>query len=106
GFYDGGVWFGIDLNLEARSTAMLTSPEGSLGSVGQNTNSIVATGTVDFPKLFGKMKYFQNINTKMQKRKREIDSLNTVYTAAWEKKRFRYKDYKFKNKLSIGQSIA
>lgn len=105
-FINAEVGYGMTYNWNARSTAMLTSPEGSLGSVGQNTNSIVATGTVDFPKLFGKMKYFQNINTKMQKRKREIDSLNTVYTAAWEKKRFRYKDYKFKNKLSIGQSIA
>ena len=105
-FIDAELGYGMTYNWNSRSTALLASPEGSLGTIGQNTNTIVATATADFPKLFSKMKYFRDINTTMQKRKREIDSLNTVYTAQWEKRRFRYKDYKFKNKLSFGQSLA
>ena len=105
-FIDAELGYGMTYNWNSRSTALLAGPEGSLGTIGQNTNTIVATATADFPKLFSKMKYFRDINTTMQKRKREIDSLNTVYTAQWEKRRFRYKDYKFKNKLSFGQSLA
>ena len=105
-FINAELGYGMTYNWNSRSTAMLQSPQGSLGTIGQNTNNIIATGTVDFPSLFGKMKYFQKMNTTMQKRRKEIDSLNTVYANMWEKKRFRYKNYKFKNKLSIGQSIA
>src|SRR5690606_8052546 len=105
-FIDAELGYGMTYNWNSRSTALLMSPEGSLGTIGQNTNTVVATASADFPKLFSKMKYFRDINTTMQKRRREIDSLNTVYTTQWEKRRFRYKDYKFKNKLNIGQSLA
>ncbi|HMU07649.1 MAG TPA: cell surface protein SprA, partial [Kaistella sp.] len=55
-----------------------------------------------------KFKYFQKINTKMQKRKQEIDSLNNAYTLLWQKKNSKktFKSYKFKNKLNPLQSIA
>ncbi|MGZ5188810.1 MAG: T9SS outer membrane translocon Sov/SprA, partial [Kaistella sp.] len=85
-----------------------TNVAESLGSIGQTTNNIVATSSVDIPKFFGTFKYFQNINTKMQKRKQEIDSLNNVYNLAWQKKNAKrnFKSYKFKNKLNPAQSIA
>src|SRR5690606_11645540 len=86
--------------------ALLTSREARLGTIGPNTNTIVATASADLPTLFRRMKYLRDMKTQLQKRQREIDSLNTVYTAQWEKKRFRYKDYKFKNRLSIGQSLT
>ncbi len=105
-FIDAEVSYGLTYNWNARSTALLSSPEGSLGSVGQNTNMIQATATADIPKFFGQFKYFKNISGKLQKRKQEIDSLNNAYTQQWEKKRYRFKSYKFKNKLTILQSAA
>ena len=105
-FIDAELGYGVQYNWNSRSTAMLSSPQGSLGTIGQNTQTIVGTGALDFPQLFGKMKYFRRISEKMSKRELEIDSLNNVYTKAWEKKKFRFKNYKFKNKLTVGQSIA
>ncbi len=105
-FVNAEIGYGMTYNWNSRSTALLSSPEGSLGTIGQNSNNIIATGTVDFPAMFQKISYFKRMNTTMQKRKGEIDSMNTVYSKMWEKKRFRFKNYKFKNKLSIGQSIA
>lgn len=105
-FIDAELGYGFTYNWNSRSTALLTSPGGSLGSVGQNTNVIMATATADIPKFFGQFQYFKTISTKLQKRKQEIDSLNNVYTQQWEKKRYRYKDYKFKNKLTVLQSAA
>lgn len=105
-FIDAEVGYGLTYNWNARSTALLSSPEGSLGSVGQNTNVIQATATADIPKFFGQFKYFKNISAKLQKRKQEIDSLNNVYTQQWEKKRYRYKKYKFKNRLTVFESTA
>lgn len=105
-FIDAEVGYGFTYNWNSRSTALLTSPGGSLGSIGQNTNTIMATATADIPKFFGQFKYFKDISTKLQKRKQEIDSLNNVYTQQWEKRRYRYKDYKFKNRLTVLQSAA
>ncbi len=105
-FITAELGYGMTYNWNQRSTAMLASPVGSLGGVGQNTNNIIATGTMNFPDLFGKMKYFQTIEEKKAGRKRELDSLNQVYTAQWEKKRFNFKKYKFKNKLTVMQTIA
>ena len=113
-FINAELGYGFTYNWNARSTVMtgFVNPETnvaeSLGSIGQNTNNIVATSSVDIPKFFGKFKYFQNINTKMQKRKQEIDSLNNVYNLAWQKKdaKRNFKSYKFKNKLNPVQSIA
>ncbi|ANF53086.1 cell surface protein SprA [Chryseobacterium glaciei] len=105
-FIDAEVGYGMTYNWNARSTALLSSPSGSLGSIAQNTSVIQATATADFPKFFGQFKYFKNISTKLQKRKQEIDSLNNAYTQQWEKKRYKYKDYKFKNRLTPLQSAA
>ena len=106
-FINAEVSYGLSYNWNARSTALLSSPDGSLGSVGQNTNDKIATGTVDFPKMFKKFKYFRKIDSVMLGRKREIDSLNTVYTKAWEKKgSYQYKPHKFKYKLKPLQAIA
>ena len=113
-FINAELGYGFTYNWNARSTVMtgFVNPETnvaeSLGSIGQNTNNIVATSSVDVPKFFSKFKYFQNITTKMQKRRQEIDSLNNVYNLAWQKKNAKrnFKSYKFKNKLNPVQSIA
>lgn len=113
-FINAEVGYGFTYNWNARSTVMtsfvdpVTGIPQSLGSIGQNTNNIIATSTVDVPKFFGKFKYFQNINTKMQKRKQEVDSLNNAYNLVWQKKNSKktFKNYKFKNKLNVMQSIA
>lgn len=111
-FIDAEVGYGFTYNWNARSTAMYdfvnpnTQRRESLGSIGQNTSIVQATATADFPKFFSQFKYFKDISTKLQKRKQEIDSLNNVYTQQWEKKRFRFKNYKFKNKLTVLQSTV
>lgn len=105
-FIDAEIGYGFTYNWNSRSTVLLSSPDGSLGSIGQNTNVIQATASADFTKFFGQFKYFKNLSTKLQKRKQEIDSLNNVYTQAWEKNRYAYKKYKFKNRLTPLQSMA
>jgi len=113
-FINAELGYGFTYNWNARSTVLTSfvNPETgvaeSLGSIGQNTNNIIATSTVDMPKFFGKFKYFQNISAKMQKRKQEVDSLNNVYNLAWQKKNKKrdFKNYKFKNKLNPLQSVA
>ncbi|SDM16938.1 cell surface protein SprA [Chryseobacterium taihuense] len=105
-FIDAEIGYGFTYNWNARSTALLTSPEGSLGSIGQNTNIISANASADIPKFFGQFSYFKKISATLQKRKQEQDSLNNAYTQAWEKNRYAYKKYKFKNKLSLFQSAA
>ena len=105
-FIDAEVGYGFTYNWNARSTALLSSPDGSLGSIGQNTNVIQATASADLPKFFGQFSYFKRISSTLQKRKQEMDSLNNVYTKAWEKNRYKYKKHKFKNKLSVLQSAA
>lgn len=106
-FITAEAGYGFQYNWNARSTALLNSPDGSLGSISQNSNTIVATAAADFPKLLNKFKYFQNISDKINKRRQEIDSLNNAYTAAWQKKKkFSFKNYKFKNRLTPMQSIA
>ena len=113
-FINAELGYGFTYNWNARSTVLTsfvnpdTNVAESLGSIGQNTNNIIATSTVDVPKFFGKFKYFQKINTTMQKRKQEVDSLNNVYNLAWQKKnkKSKFKSYKFKNKLNPMQGIA
>jgi cell surface protein SprA len=111
-FIDAEVGYGFTYNWNARSTVLSsfvnpdTNRPESLGSIGQNTNVIQVTATADIPKFFGQFKYFKNISAKLQKRRQEMDSLNNVYTKAWEKNRYKYKRYKFKNKLSVMQSAA
>lgn len=105
-FIDAEVQYGFTYNWNARSTALLSSPDGSLGSIGQNTNIIQATATADIPKFFGQFGYFKKMSTTLQKRKQEMDSLNNAYTQAWDKRRYKFKSYKFKNKLSVLQSAA
>ncbi len=107
-FINAEVGYGFQYNWNARSTVLLNSPDGNLGSIGQNTNNIVATSTVDIPKFFSKFKYFQKMNKTLQKRRQEIDSLNNVYTKEWSQKnkKFQFKNYKFKNKLTPLQAIA
>ncbi|WP_442878977.1 T9SS outer membrane translocon Sov/SprA [Chryseobacterium sp.] len=105
-FIDAELGYGFTYNWNARSTALLASPEGSLGSIGQNSNVISANATADLPKFFGQFSYFKRMSTTLQKRKQEQDSLNTAVNQAWEKNRYAYKRYKFKNKLSILQSAA
>ncbi len=102
-FISGELGYGTTYNWNSRSTALLNQ---GLGTIGQNTNTMTARGTLDFPTLFEKSKYFKNISEKMQKREREIDSLNNVYTKQWEKNAFRFRNHKFKNKLTPVQSIA
>lgn len=105
-FIDAEVGYGFTYNWNARSTVLLASPDGSLGSIGQNTNVIQVTGTADFTKFFGQFKYFKDLSSKLQKRKQEIDSLNNAYTQQWDKNRYAYKKYKFKNRLTPLQSMA
>ena len=105
-FIDAELQYGFTYNWNARSTALLASPDGSLGSIGQNTNIIQATATADIPKFFGQFGYFKRMSSTLQKRRQEMDSLNNAYTQAWDKNRYKFKSYKFKNKLSILQSAA
>jgi len=113
-FINAELSYGFTYNWNARSTVLTsfrnpdTGREENLGSIGQNTNNIVATAAVDVPKFFGKFKYFQAINSTMQKRRQEIDSLNNVYNLAWQKKNKKrnFKNYSFKNKLNPMQAVA
>ena len=113
-FMNAEIGYGFTYNWNARSTVLTayTDPDTgevqSLGSIGQNTNNIVGTSTVDIPKFLSKFKYFQNIKTKMDKRRQEIDSLNNVYTQLWNKKnsKKKFKNYKFKNKLKPLEGVA
>ena len=100
--------YGFQYNWNARSTVLLNNPEGNLGHVAQNTRNIVATSSVDIPKFFSKFNYFRKIDETLRKRKQEIDSLNRVYTEARLKntKNFKFKSYKFKNKLNPLQIVA
>jgi cell surface protein SprA len=111
-FIDAELQYGFTYNWNARSTVLSqyvnpdTRQVESLGSIGQNTNIIQATATADIPKFFGQFAYFKKMSATLQKRKQEMDSLNNVYTQAWDKNRYKYKRYKFKNKLSILQNAA
>lgn len=113
-FVNAELGYGFQYNWNARSTALLSSPEGNLGNISQNSNSITATGSFNFPQFFNKFKYFQKIDAKMAGRRKEIDSLETVNSTSALKEskanRFfilnKYKSYHFKNKLTPLQSLA
>ncbi|SHK05490.1 T9SS outer membrane translocon Sov/SprA [Epilithonimonas mollis] len=111
-FINAELSYQFQYNWNARSTAtrnvLFEDKIENLGNISQNTNAIVATSTVDVPKFFSKFSYFRKINETMQKRRQEIDSLANVYNTASTKKnsRFKFKSYKFKNKLKPLQAIA
>ncbi len=108
-FLNAELGYGFQYNWNARSTVLTSSVDGNLGNLAQNTNNVVVTGTVDMPKLFNKFKYFRTINETMQKRRQEIDSLNSAYEQIALKnksKNKKFKSYQFKNKLNPFQSIA
>lgn len=111
-FLDVELGYGFTYNWNARSTVLrnFVNPETNaaenLGSIGQNTNIVQVTGTADIPRFFNQFGYFKRLSEKVQKRRMETDSLTTAYTQAWEKKRYAYKKYTYKNKLSFGQSAA
>ena len=113
-FISAELGYKFTYNWNARSNVLLNSAEGNLGNLSQNNNTIIATSSVNFPGLFGKFKYFRDIEDKMQKRRMEIDSLNNAYNQAAIKKGKKdkfffltpYKGYTFKNKLTALQSIA
>ena len=111
-FITAELSYQFQYNWNARSTAARNVEYNgrveNLGNLSQNTNAIVATSTVDVPKFFSKFSYFRKINETMQKRRQEIDSLANVYNTAFTKKnsRFKFKNYKFKNKLNPLQAVA
>ncbi|MEC5395636.1 T9SS outer membrane translocon Sov/SprA [Bergeyella sp. RCAD1439] len=113
-FVGAEMGYGFTYNWNARSTALLHSASGNMGNVAQNTNTVVATATVDIPKFFSKFKFTQSIDEIMRKRKREIDSLNTLYVKeaekAGKKNKFfmfvPYRGHKFKHRLTPLQSLA
>ncbi|PZU84335.1 MAG: cell surface protein SprA [Chryseobacterium sp.] len=113
-FINAELSYQFQYNWNARSTAVRnfynqdTGAYENLGNISQNTNAIVATSTMDIPKFLSKFNYFKKINDKMQKRRQEIDSLANVYNQAFTKKnsRFKFKNYKFKNKLTPIQAAA
>ena len=104
--------YGFSYNWSARSTALtqFTDPNGNrvdLGNLAQNTNDKSMTGSVDIPLFLKKFKYFRKIDSIQLGRKRELDSLNNVYTQQQQnpKKNFKFKNHKFKNKLSPIQAM-
>ena len=111
-FINAELSYQFQYNWSARSTAVrnviFEGKEENLGNISQNTNAIVATSTMDVPKFLSKFGYFRKINETMQKRRQEIDSLGNVYNTAFTKKnsRFKFKNYKFKNKLKPLQAVA
>nr|WP_245707137.1 cell surface protein SprA [Epilithonimonas hungarica] len=113
-FVNAELSYQFQYNWSARSTAVksfyneATGQYENLGNLSQNTNAIIATSTFDIPKFFSKFNYFKKLNQTMQKRRQEIDSLGNVYNQAFTKKnsRFKFKNYKFKNKLTPIQAIA
>lgn len=113
-FINAELGYQFQYNWNARSTAVRsfynteTDAYENLGNISQNTNTIIATSTIDIPKFIGKFSYFRRINETLQKRRQEIDSLSNVYNQAYAKKnsRFKFKNYKFKNKLTPLQAAA
>ncbi|WP_018675287.1 cell surface protein SprA [Riemerella columbina] len=108
-FINAEIGYGFQYNWNARSTVLLNSKTGNLGNVSQNTNNKVATASMDVPMLLSKFKYFQKIDSIQQGRNKELDSLNQVYEKAFadkkSRRKFKFKSYKFKHKLSAGQQI-
>lgn len=113
-FVSAELGYGFQYNWNARSTVLLNSASGNLGNIAQNTNNIVGTASVDFPAFFQKFGYFQKIEAKMNARRKEIDSLNKINEEnalkIGKKDKFfvfnKYKNHKFKNKLTPLQSLA
>ncbi len=107
-FVTAEAGYAFQYNWNARSTALLSSPEGSLGHIAQNTNEKVLTVSANVPSFFNKFSYFQKIDSVQQARRQEIDSLNNVYNQRFAKKtrkRMPFKKYKFKNKLTPVQAV-
>lgn len=68
----------------------------------QNSNSINLMGDLDFAKFYPEFKGYKRYDSILKGRRAEIDSLNTVYTTLFSKKRRTNKKsaYKFKHKFT------
>ncbi|MDH1882946.1 MULTISPECIES: cell surface protein SprA [Empedobacter] len=68
----------------------------------QNSNSINLMGDLDFTKFYPEFKGYKRYDSILKGRRAEIDSLNTVYTNLFAKKRRTNKKsaYKFKHKFT------
>ncbi len=68
----------------------------------QNSNSINLMGDLDFTKFYPEFKGYKRYDSNLKGRRAEIDSLNTVYTNLFAKKRRTNKKsaYKFKHKFT------
>lgn len=68
----------------------------------QNSNSINLMGDLDFTKFYPEFKGYKRYDSILKGRRAEIDSLNTVYTTLFSKKRRTNKKsaYKFKHKFT------
>lgn len=111
-FLQAEAAYGFTYNWNARSTALtnFVDPSGqttNLGNLSQNGNNKAFTASVDFPSMLKKFKYFRKIDSITLGRKREIDSLNQVFTqqAANPRRRFTFKGHKFKFKLNPIQMV-
>ena len=102
-FLNAELGYGIDYNWSARSTALY---EQNLGNLAQNNNNIVATASVNLPSLFGKFKYFQNIENKIQARRAEIEAMENANEARANKKsNDDGKTIEIKNRLNPLQAV-
>ncbi|MFV0219001.1 cell surface protein SprA [Empedobacter falsenii] len=108
--------FTSNYNWIATSTAYrnfeteVTNPDGSTSTrianlgrgTAQNSNSINLMGDLDFAKFYPEFKGYKRYDSILKGRRAEIDSLNTVYTNLFAKKRRTNKKsaYKFKHKFT------
>ena len=103
-FMNAEFGYGFQYNWSARSTALSRQ---SIGHLAQNSTNTIFTASADLPNLFGKFKYFQNIEKVMQARKEEIDAMEKAYAeSATKKGRKVTKNYKFKNRLKFHQALS
>ena len=108
--------FTSNYNWMATSTAYrnfeteVINPDGSTSTrpvnlgkgTAQNSNSINLIGDLDFAKFYPEFKGYKRYDSILKGRRQEIDSLNTVYTTLFSKKRRTNKKsaYKFKHKFT------
>jgi len=69
----------------------------------QNSNSINYIGDMDFTRFYQEFKGYKRYDSILRGRRAEVDSLNSVYTELFSKKRRMNKKskYKFKNKFTV-----
>lgn len=106
-------WMNIETGFTSNYNWMATSTayrnfevEGRPVNLGngtaQNSNSINLIGDLDFAKFYPEFKGYKRFDSILKGRRQEIDSLNTVYTNLFAKKRRTNKKsaYKFKHKFT------